>query len=159
VRPLDRRERKVEPVRTLGCLLALLASSPCAWAGQEQTNEAPPPETAQQAATPLQRAFQQRPVVSELNAISDWMRKQLQDSPAFIRDTQLIVKPRTYFFDQVTSQDYAVQELKNQAAKLGAKGVLLESTGEKTTSVVSGGTLAIPIKAKTVSGKAIFGSE
>jgi hypothetical protein len=36
----------------------------------------------------------------QLNAITDWTRKQLQDMPAFIRDTQLILKPRTYFFDQ-----------------------------------------------------------
>jgi hypothetical protein len=58
------------------------------------------------------------------------------------------------------SQDYAVQELKNQAAKLGANGVLLESTGERTSTVVGGyGTnfvYAIPVTAKTVSGKAIF---
>jgi len=101
VRLLDRRKRTVEPVRALGRLLALLALSPCAWAGQEQINDAPPPETAQAASTPLQRAFQKAPV--EVNAISDWMRKQLQDSPAFIRDTQLIVKPRTYFLDQVTT--------------------------------------------------------
>ena len=58
------------------------------------------------------------------------------------------------------SQDYAVQELKNQAAKLGANGVLLETTGEKTSTAVGGyGTgyfYAIPVTAKTVSGKAIY---
>ena len=58
------------------------------------------------------------------------------------------------------SQDYAVQELKKQAAKLGANGVLLETTGEKTSTIVGGsGTgsfYAIPVTAKTVSGKAIF---
>ena len=58
------------------------------------------------------------------------------------------------------SQDYAVQELKKQAAKLGANGVILETTGEKTSTIVGGsGTgsfYAIPVTAKTVSGKAIF---
>jgi hypothetical protein len=58
------------------------------------------------------------------------------------------------------SQDYAVQELKKQAAKLGANGVLLEATGERTSTAVSGnGTgyfYAIPVTAKTVSGKAIY---
>ena len=58
------------------------------------------------------------------------------------------------------SQDYAVQELKNQAAKLGANGVLLTTTGEKTSTVVGGyGTgyfYAIPVTAKTVSGQAIY---
>jgi hypothetical protein len=49
------------------------------------------------------------------------------------------------------SQDYAVQELKNQAAKLGANGVLLVSTGEKITGMMG----RIPVMAKTVSGKAI----
>ena len=85
----------------LAWLLALFALTPCVWAGQEQTNEAPPPESAQEAKTPLQRAFQKAP--ERVEAISDWMRKQLEDSPAFIRDTRLIVKPRTYFFDQVTT--------------------------------------------------------
>ena len=58
------------------------------------------------------------------------------------------------------SQDYAVQELKKQAAKLGANGVLLGATGEKTSAAVGGygtGTMyAIPIEAQVVSGQAIF---
>jgi hypothetical protein len=61
------------------------------------------------------------------------------------------------------SQDYAVQELKKQAAKLGANGVLLESAGERTSTAVGGyGTgyfYAIPVTAKTVSGKAIYVNE
>ena len=61
------------------------------------------------------------------------------------------------------SQDYAVQELKNQAAKLGANGVLLTTTGEKTSTAVGGyGTgyfYAIPVTAKTVSGQAIYVKE
>ena len=58
------------------------------------------------------------------------------------------------------SQDYAVEELKNQAAKLGANGVLLGSTGEKTSLAVGGyGSnmmYAIPVDAQTVSGHAIY---
>jgi len=61
------------------------------------------------------------------------------------------------------SQDYAVKELKKQAAKLGANGVLLTATGEKTSTVIGGNSTgffyAIPVTAKTVSGKAIFVSE
>jgi len=61
------------------------------------------------------------------------------------------------------SQDYAVQELKTQAAKLGANGVLLETTGERTSTAVGGhGTgyiYTFPVTAKTVSGKAIFVTE
>lgn len=56
--------------------------------------------------------------------------------------------------------DYAVAELKNQAARLGANGVLLEATGEKTTTMMGGyGTgfvYAVPLTAKTVQGRAIF---
>ncbi len=58
------------------------------------------------------------------------------------------------------SVDYAVQELKNQAAKLGANGVLIESTGTHNSNVVGGyGTgylYTIPVTAKSVTGKAIY---
>lgn len=58
------------------------------------------------------------------------------------------------------SLDYALEELKNQAAKLGANGVLIGGTGESTSAMVgdfgSGYLYAIPVTAKTVQGKAIF---
>jgi hypothetical protein len=58
------------------------------------------------------------------------------------------------------SVDYAVEELKNQAAKLGAKGVLIESTGEQNSTVVggygNGNIYAVPVTAKSVTGKAIY---
>jgi hypothetical protein len=61
------------------------------------------------------------------------------------------------------SVDYAIEELKKQAAKLGANGVLIASTGEQTSTIIGGhGTgyvYAIPVTAKTVSGKAIFVDE
>lgn len=58
------------------------------------------------------------------------------------------------------SVDYAIRELKKQAARLGANGVLLVAAGETTTTVVGGqGTgfaYAVPVTAKTVQGRAIF---
>lgn len=54
------------------------------------------------------------------------------------------------------SMNYAIEELKKQAGKLGANGVLLVSSGETTTGVVSGNNYAIPVTGKTVQGKAIF---
>ena len=58
------------------------------------------------------------------------------------------------------SQDYAIAELKKQAAKLGANGVLLDATGDQTSMMFGGygtGMLwAMPVKAKTVKGKAIL---
>ena len=50
------------------------------------------------------------------------------------------------------SQDYAIKELKKQAAKLGANGVLLLSSADMTTGYVNG----VVITAKTVQGRAIF---
>jgi hypothetical protein len=50
------------------------------------------------------------------------------------------------------SVDYAVKELKKQAARLGANGLLLAAAiGSSTTGVGD-----IPANAKTVQGKAIF---
>jgi hypothetical protein len=55
--------------------------------------------------------------------------------------------------------------LKNQAAKVGANGVLLGATAQKTTTVVGGGynygggytpVYAIPVESETVSGHAIY---
>jgi hypothetical protein len=61
------------------------------------------------------------------------------------------------------SVDYAVEELKNQAARVGANGVLIESTGSQNSTVVGGyGTgyiYAVPVTAKSVTGKAIYVSQ
>ena len=57
------------------------------------------------------------------------------------------------------SLDYAIKELKKQVAKLGANGVLIMSSGETTSTIVSGqgkSAYASPVTAKTVQGKAIF---
>jgi len=58
------------------------------------------------------------------------------------------------------SQDYAVAELKKQAAKIGANGVLLTTTGTQTTGMAGGyGTGVVwvaPVNAKVVKGTAIF---
>jgi hypothetical protein len=58
------------------------------------------------------------------------------------------------------SLDFAIEELKKQAAKLGANGVLLVSSGETTSTIVGtmgkGNVYAIPVTAKTVQGRAIF---
>ncbi len=58
------------------------------------------------------------------------------------------------------SVDYAIEELKKQAGKLGANGVLLVASGERTTTAMGGyGTgyvYAVPVTAKTVQGRAIF---
>ena len=58
------------------------------------------------------------------------------------------------------SIDYAIEELKNQAAKIGANGVLIQATGQNSSTVIGGyGTgylYAIPVTEQTVTGKAIY---
>lgn len=54
------------------------------------------------------------------------------------------------------SMDYALEELKAQAGKLGANGVLIVSSGEERSSYVTGSGVAIPIVAKTLQAKAIL---
>ena len=60
-------------------------------------------------------------------------------------------------------QDYAVAELKNQAAKLGANGVILITTGESTSTSVGGYSSGViyttSSAAQTLSGKAIYVSK
>ncbi len=66
------------------------------------------------------------------------------------------------FTDQ-GSQDYAVAELKKQASKIGANGVLLTTAGTQTSGMVGGyGTGMIwagSVNAKVVKGTAIFVNE
>lgn len=61
------------------------------------------------------------------------------------------------------SVDYAIKELKNQAAKLGANGVIIGAIGESTSTAIGGqGTnyiYTIPVISKNVTGKAIYVSK
>lgn len=54
------------------------------------------------------------------------------------------------------SVDYAVEELKNQAAAVGANGVILGTQGTQTGGFVMSGSVAIPYDEQTVSGSAIY---
>ena len=58
------------------------------------------------------------------------------------------------------SQDYAVSELKKQAAKIGANGILLLVSGQSTSMVIGsnsvGSSYAYPVSAQTLTGKAIY---
>lgn len=52
--------------------------------------------------------------------------------------------------------NYAVAELKKQAAKIGANGVILENVGTSNSGGVISYGVYIPVTAKNVSGKAIY---
>ncbi|MBQ9494362.1 MAG: hypothetical protein IJR50_01835 [Treponema sp.] len=58
-----------------------------------------------------------------------------------------------------TEQDdlnYALAELKKQAAKIGANGVILESVSTSNSGGIVSYGVYIPITAKNVSGKAVY---
>ena len=61
------------------------------------------------------------------------------------------------------SQDYAIEELKKQAARLGANGIFLTSTGENTSTIINtnpnGTSYSIPVSEQTVTGIAIYVSK
>lgn len=63
-------------------------------------------------------------------------------------------------FSEQASVDYAIEEIKARAAKVGANGVLLLAVGESTTSIVGssapGVIYTVPITAKNMQGKAIY---
>lgn len=52
--------------------------------------------------------------------------------------------------------NYAVAELKRQAAKIGANGVILENVSTSNNGGVISYGIIIPVTAKNVSGKAIY---
>lgn len=82
------------------------------------------------------------------------------DPPATFEVIGLVNASSDAGWTEQDSLDYAIEELKTQAAKLGANGVLLLSSTDKTSTIVGGqGTgyiYTIPVTAKTVQGKAIF---
>ncbi|MDE1516017.1 hypothetical protein PUN32_13510 [Vibrio sp. dsl-7] len=61
---------------------------------------------------------------------------------------------------QQDSQNYAIEELKRQAAKIGANGVILTTVSENISSILStnfdGSMYLIPVSEQAVSGRAIF---
>lgn len=54
------------------------------------------------------------------------------------------------------SLDYAIAELKKQAAKIGANGVIIEGMGQSSSGGVLVSGMVIPVTAQNISGKAIY---
>lgn len=82
------------------------------------------------------------------------------EPPASFETIGLVSASSGSGFTEQGSVDYAIGKLKKLAAKLGANGVLLIATGEKTTTAVggsgSGYFYAVTGTAKTVQGRAIY---
>jgi hypothetical protein len=81
------------------CILLLgLATASSTWAGDEALTERPPPATPQEVTTPMEESFEPR-LPPEHNAIRETLDKSLEYMTPFVRDSQLTLKLRTYYFD------------------------------------------------------------
>ena len=100
-------------------------------------------------------------VVGEVReAIEPSQVKLYLDIPESYETIGMVTASSNAGWTEQDSVDYAVEELKNQAAKLGANGVLIESTGEHNSTVLRDrGTRYIHtsrVTEKFVTGKAIY---
>jgi hypothetical protein len=77
------------------------------------------------------------------------------DPPAEYETIGLVQAESNSGFTKQGDTDYAVKELKRRAAKIGANGVLILSTGTKSQVVVVRGTGGSS-NSQTVEGRAIF---
>ena len=58
--------------------------------------------------------------------------------------------------DKQKDLNYAIDELKIQAAKIGANGIIIDSIGSSTSGGIVMYNMVIPIEAQNVSAKAIY---
>ena len=93
-------------------------------------------------------------------AIASTEVKIYLDPPAEFETIGMVEGSSEVDFSTQAAQDRAINELKAQAAKIGANGVLLLNTGDKTGDIVgftSGGMFyGGASEAKTAKGRAIF---
>ena len=84
----------------------------------------------------------------------------LLEPPTDFETIGLVSASSDWGFTEQGSVDYAISKLRKLAAKLGANGVLLVSTGDRTSTAVggtrSGYFYAVTDTVKTVQGKAIY---
>ena len=89
--------------------------------------------------------------------------KLYTEAPAQYETIGIVKASSDSGWSQQGDMDLAVEELKNQAALLGANGVILSSTGEVVSTSVgatSGGvTYVSSSSAQTISGKAVYVAE
>ena len=80
--------------------VAALTFGAVAWSDQDSLQQQPAPENAREAVTPLESSFRERPLFREFNAITDALHRKLQDAPPAIRDSEITLKPRVYYYNQ-----------------------------------------------------------
>ncbi len=84
-----------------GLVVLLFAVLPARAQMPGQIIVAPPPESADQKEGPLDSAFRDRLIEPGRLRTTGDLAKKLEGLPAFLRDTNFTLKPRTYYFDQV----------------------------------------------------------
>jgi hypothetical protein len=75
-------------------IILLLGSTPVA-AQEYIRDEQPIPDSVDQVVSPMEQAFKEKPKIPRF---FPWLKEQLKDTPPFIRDTNLNLKVRTYYF-------------------------------------------------------------
>jgi hypothetical protein len=78
------------------------------------------------------------------------------DPPAAFESIGLVSASSAAGWTAQGSMDYAIAELKKQAARLGANGVLIGSSGDTRSVSSDGHGNVYPVVGKTIQGRAIF---
>ncbi len=85
----------VERFIILAGMLMVLAVFTETRAEDEASLELPPPATVEETVSPLDMTFYEW---AKRRPITNWFKDKLQDMPPFIRDTDLNLQLRTYYF-------------------------------------------------------------
>jgi hypothetical protein len=78
-------------------LLVLLGEPLSSFGGEAELENRPAPASVDQIVSPTERSFSEKP---KSEPITERFRELLRDLPPFLRDTELTLKPRTYYFLQ-----------------------------------------------------------
>lgn len=78
------------------------------------------------------------------------------DAPENYEIIGIVSAESAYSGSKQTDLNYAIEELKKQAAKIGANGIIIEALGSEISGAILMYGMAIPVDKQTVSGKAIF---
>ena len=85
-----------------GVLLAAAVFASPAPAAERELDQEPPPSSASEIETPMQRVF---PVLPERPLLVPWFRQWLKKLPPFFADTRLEARFRTYYLRKDRTTD------------------------------------------------------
>ena len=78
-------------------LLAGMLTHPAAWSSEGTLDDEPAPDSVEGLHGPLDQAFRER--IHE-ETLFPRLKRKLQTLPSFFRDTELVLKPRWYYFSR-----------------------------------------------------------